>query len=116
MLTSLLQPEEEMPSILPSDAEARIKTVRLTHLPTKMHMKRLTIISTIPLHLLPDLHVSPIYQVFCLGSSGRTYLRIGFALRCLQRFSFLDVATQLWGRPPNWLTSGQAISVLSYWR
>ncbi len=43
-----------------------------------------------------------------------TPLGVGFALRCFQRFSFLDVATQHWGRPPNWLTSGPAISVLSY--
>ena len=47
---------------------------------------------------------------------GRTYLGFGFALRCLQRLSLLDIAIQLWGRPPNWRTSGQAISVLSYWR
>ena len=79
------------------------------------------IISATPLHLLPGLHASSIYQVLFLGSSGsratgRTLLGFGFALICLQRFSFLDVATQLWGWPPNWHTSGQAISVLSYWR
>ena len=47
---------------------------------------------------------------------GKTHLGSGFVLRCGQHFSFLDVAIQRWGRPPNWLTSGQAISVLSYWR
>ncbi len=46
---------------------------------------------------------------------GKSHLGAGFALRCLQRFSFLDVAIQLWGRRPNWLTSGPALSVLSYW-
>ena len=49
-------------------------------------------------------------------TSGKTYLGGGFALRCFQRFSFLDVAIQRWGGHPNWLTSGRAISVLSYWR
>jgi hypothetical protein len=28
-------------------------------------------------------------------TSGKTHLGIGFALRCFQRFSFLDIATQL---------------------
>jgi hypothetical protein len=49
-------------------------------------------------------------------SSGKTPLGCGFALRCFQRFSLLDVAIQLWPRQANWLTSGPAISVLSYWR
>jgi hypothetical protein len=78
-----------------------------------------SIISTTSLHLLPGFHVSSVYQVFFLGSSlfaksGKTHLGSGFALRCFQRFSFLDVAIQLWGGPPNWHTSGPAISVLSY--
>ena len=47
---------------------------------------------------------------------GKSHLGGGFALRCIQRLSLRDVAIQLWGRPPNWLTSGHAISVLSYWR
>src|SRR5258707_14814577 len=47
---------------------------------------------------------------------GKPRLVGGFALRCFQRFSFLDVATQLWPGQANWLTSGPAISVLSYWR
>jgi hypothetical protein len=50
------------------------------------------------------------------ATSGKTRLGCGFALRCFQRFSFLDVAIQLWPRQANWLTSGPAISVLSYWR
>ena len=49
-------------------------------------------------------------------NSGKTPLGCGFALRCFQRLSFLDVAIQLWPRQANWLTSGPAISVLSYWR
>ena len=48
--------------------------------------------------------------------SGTLHLGGGFALRCFQRLSILDVAIQLWPRQANWLTSGPAISVLSYWR
>ena len=48
--------------------------------------------------------------------SGKTPLGCGFALRCFQRLSLLDVAIQQWPRQANWLTSGPAISVLSYWR
>src|SRR5260370_5520338 len=40
--------------------------------------------------------------IFTLSKkSGKTYLGSGFALRCFQRFSFLDVATQLWRWPPT---------------
>ena len=48
--------------------------------------------------------------------SGMRHLGGGFALRCFQRLSILDVAIQRWPRQANWLTSGPAISVLSYWR
>ena len=50
------------------------------------------------------------------ATSGKTRLGCGFALRCFQRLSLLDVAIQPWPRQANWLTSGPAISVLSYWR
>jgi hypothetical protein len=56
------------------------------------------------------------WDLDCLTSSGKTYLGCGFALRCCQRLSLLDIAIQLWGGHPNWRTSGRAISVLSYWR
>jgi hypothetical protein len=49
-------------------------------------------------------------------TSGKTPLGCGFALRCFQRLSLLDVAIQLCSRQSNWRTSGPAISVLSYWR
>ena len=80
-----------------------------------------TIIRATSLHLLPGVHAWSIYQVIFLGSyphlgGGKTHLGCGFALRCSQRLSLLDRAIQLWGRPPNWHTSGRAISVLSYWR
>src|SRR2546430_9102076 len=56
------------------------------------------------------------WDLDCLTSSGKTRLGGGFALRCCQRLSLLDIAIQLWGGHPNWRTSGRAISVLSYWR
>jgi hypothetical protein len=73
-----------------------------------------------PLNRLPGVHASSLYQVVFLGSSfvgctnGNSPLGSGFALRCFQRFSFLDVAIQLWQRLANWHTSGPALSVLSY--
>ena len=44
-----------------------------------------------------------------------THLPVRFALRCFQRFSRPDVATQrcLWR--DNWCTSGGSFPVLSYW-
>src|SRR6516162_9160984 len=55
------------------------------------------------------------WDLDCLTDSGKPHLGGGFALRCFQRLSFLDVAIQLWPRQANWLTSGPAIPVLSYW-
>jgi hypothetical protein len=63
--------------------------------------------------------LSTSYSGWDLGlhkEGGKTHLGGGFALRCIQRLSLLDVAIQLWDGHPNWHTSGQAISVLSYWR
>ncbi len=51
-----------------------------------------------------------------LTGDGKTRLGCGFALRCLQRLSLLDVAIQRCSWQSNWHTSGRAISVLSYWR
>ena len=48
-------------------------------------------------------------------SSGTCHLEVGFALRCFQRFSRPDVATQRCTRRHNWNTSGRFIPVLSYW-
>ena len=79
-----------------------------------------SIIRAAQLRRLPVVHLRSSHQVVCLGSSsltrrdGTTHPGGGFALRCFQRLSLLDVATQRWGGHPNWLTSGPAISVLSY--
>ena len=46
---------------------------------------------------------------------GNTRLGVGFALRCVQRFSLQDVAIRRWAGQPNRHTSGPAALVLSYW-
>ncbi len=40
---------------------------------------------------------------------------MGFPLRCFQRFSLPDVATQPCTGRHNWHTSGPSTPVLSYW-
>jgi hypothetical protein len=44
----------------------------------------------------------------------RPRLEAGFVLRCLQRLSKLNLATQRCPWRDNWYTIGSAISVLSY--
>ena len=45
---------------------------------------------------------------------GLLILGAASRLDAVSAYPVLDVATQRWGRPPNWHTSGPAISVLSY--
>ena len=81
-------------------------------------------ISTAQLNALLRLHMPPINQVFFLGPSylpiareiGRPYLGAGFLLRCFQRLSLPDFATQRCPWRDNWYTRGRSTSVLSYWR
>src|SRR5581483_34834 len=47
-------------------------------------------------------------------SNGRSDLAAGFPLRCIQRLSLPDLATQRCGWHHNWHTSGRSIPVLSY--
>ena len=47
-------------------------------------------------------------------AAWRTHLAAGFPLRCFQRFSLPDVATQHCRTPHNWSTSGLSKPVLSY--
>ena len=47
--------------------------------------------------------------------SGTRHLEAGFALRCFQRLSLPNVATQRCGWHHNWNTSGWFLPVLSYW-
>ena len=44
----------------------------------------------------------------------RSHLRAGFTLRCFQRLSVPDVATQLYAWRHNWYTIGPSTPVLSY--
>jgi len=66
---------------------------------------------------LRRLHTRPIYLVVFEAPSSydwRSFLRVGFALRCFQRLSRPDLATQLCPWRNNWYTSGLSIPVLSY--
>src|SRR5579859_7920065 len=70
---------------------------------------------------LPGVHVRPMYRVIYSGSWRRrsadwsAHLGVGFALRCVQRFSTPDIAIRRWPGQANRLTSGRAAPVLSYW-
>ena len=44
----------------------------------------------------------------------KLHLKAGFTLRCFQRLSFPDVATQLYAWRHNWYTIGPSTPVLSY--
>ncbi len=67
-------------------------------------------------------HMRPINQVFCLGpllhasrrEAWTSHLAVGFALRCIQRFSRPDVATRRCPGRDNRCTSGPSVPVLSY--
>ncbi len=43
-----------------------------------------------------------------------THLEGGFTLRCFQRLSFPDIATQRWTERSNWYTRGPSNLILSY--
>ena len=76
-------------------------------------------ISTGQLNALRRLHLRPINLVIFQGPSeglrpGRSHLQAGFALRCLQRLSLPDIATQRCSWRNSWHTSGPSTPVLSY--
>ncbi|KAF1855856.1 hypothetical protein Lal_00001548 [Lupinus albus] len=75
-------------------------------------------ISTSQLKWLPILHTWPIYLVVYKGLTSfrceRPHLKAGFTLRCFQRLSFPNVATQLYSWRNNWYTIGSSTPVLSY--
>jgi hypothetical protein len=48
------------------------------------------------------------------SDEGISYLEVGFPLRCFQRLSIPNVATQLCRWRDNWYTRGSSIPVLSY--
>ena len=84
-------------------------------------------IRTSQLSRLLDLHTWPIDVVVFDGPSkeshahstralilGRSDLGAGFTLRCIQRLSMLNIATERYGWRHNSYTRGQSIPVLSY--
>jgi hypothetical protein len=76
-------------------------------------------ISTGKLNALLRLHTRPINLVVFKGSSGNircgiSNLEVGFPLRCFQRLSFPNLATQPCRWRDNWNTIGSSIPVLSY--
>ncbi len=76
-------------------------------------------ISTRKLRALQLLHIGPINLVVYKGSLGRLpcgrhHLEAGFTLRCFQRLSQPNLATQLCLWRDNWCTRGSSIPVLSY--
>ena len=75
-------------------------------------------ISDSQLQVLPHFHLCPIYLVVSKGSywipPGISHLKGGFTLRCLQRLSLPDLATQPCHWYDNWYTSGPSSPVLSY--
>ena len=76
-------------------------------------------VSNAKLKALLPLHVHPIELVvfkWSLGikDPGTSHLQGGLALRCFQRLSFPDVATQRCLFRDNWNTRGQSFPVLSY--
>jgi len=63
---------------------------------------------------LLHLHLWPIDVVVFHGSQGRPCFEGGFPLRCLQRLSCPNIATQHYRWHDNWSTSGSFTPVLSY--
>ena len=81
-------------------------------------IKQLTV-STGNLKILLFLQLRPINQVVYLGSlagkpAWNPNLGIGFTLRCFQRLSVPDIATQPCPKRDNWYTRGQSFPILSY--
>ena len=71
-------------------------------------------ISTSQLNALLHLHLWPIDVVVFHGPQGRPCFEGGFPLRCLQRLSCPNIATQHYRWHDNWSTSGSFTPVLSY--
>ena len=94
--------------------------LRALALPTHPHSFWLSPrpISDSQLHTLLYFHLCPIYLMFSKGSyripPGISHLKGGFTLRCLQRLSRPDSATQLCHWYDNWCTGGPSSPVLSY--
>ena len=84
-------------------SEPSLRSFRLLCLPLRKSAERLNrkvkdqaerVISTPELNTLLCLHPEPINVVVYHDPSGRSHLGIGLALRCFQRLSFPNIATQ----------------------
>ena len=73
----------------------------------------LRLFSTPRLNALPHLHLEPI-NVVVFHESMIPNLGVGFPLRCFQRLSRPDLATQQCSWRNSWQTRGQFFSILSY--
>ena len=71
-------------------------------------------ISTGKLNTLLCLHLQPITWWSSTSLTGKTNLRSGFTLRCIQRLSMLHIATERYHWRDNSYTRGGSIPVLSY--
>ena len=72
------------------------------------------VISATELNMLPCVHPWSIDVVVYHDPSGRIHLGRGLALRCFQRLSLPNIATQRCRGRDNWNTSGSSDPVLSY--
>ena len=66
------------------------------------------------LHMSPCFHIQPINVVVYNGSLGKSYLEVGFPLRCFQRLSHPNIATRQCHWRDNRNTRGSSTLVLSY--
>ena len=62
----------------------------------------------------PDLSTRSSFWCLTSSRNGKSHLKVRFALRCFQRLSIPDLATQLCLWRDNWFTSGLSNPVLSY--
>ena len=72
------------------------------------------VISTARLRTLPPVHLPPIDVVVCNDPEWRSYLEVGFVLRCFQHLSVPDAATRPCPWRDNRLAGGRSNTVLSY--
>jgi hypothetical protein len=95
----------------------RLKSFRLQHsrfLTSTGSNQAYRAISTSQLNALLHLHLWPIDVVVYHGPQGRPGFEGGFPLRCFQRLSCPNIATQHCRWHDNWSTSGSFTPVLSY--
>jgi hypothetical protein len=75
-------------------------------------------IRTGKLHISRCFHTQPMSSLSSRGlvrlATGKSYLGRGFPLRCFQRLSRPNMATQHYHWHDNWSTRGSSNSVLSY--